>query len=174
MLSDLESGQQVLANAEQDPILMTQNGDGSWTEQSTVSQYFTADPKGCEATSTLPTDFGPPDDLTYSPSSQPLTAAHAIQSAIGNNLLGFAFSAMDSSEADFFGLLPANLQNAAGAFVPPSASSIDAALADERRLRPATARSYPNFNRYERRGGLSDAYGHLCADLNQPATHGPG
>jgi hypothetical protein len=35
---------------------------------------------------------------------------------------------MDSSEADFFGLLPANLQNAAGKFVPPSAASIAAAL----------------------------------------------
>ena len=146
LLSDLESGQQVLANAEQDPILMTQNGDGTWTEQSTVSQYFTADPKGCEATSTLPTDFGPPDDLTYSPSSQPLTAAHAIQSAIGNNLLGFAFSAMDSSEADFFGLLPANLQNAAGVFVAPSASSVDAALADEATSPNGNGTLVPNFN----------------------------
>jgi hypothetical protein len=35
---------------------------------------------------------------------------------------------MDSSEADFFGLLPANLQNPSGAFVPPSAASITAAL----------------------------------------------
>ncbi len=37
---------------------------------------------------------------------------------------------MDSSEADFFGLLPASLQNAAGAFVGPSAQSINAALND--------------------------------------------
>ena len=44
--------------------------------------------------------------------------------------LGFAFSAMDASEADFYGLLPANLQNASGAFVAPSAASITAALND--------------------------------------------
>jgi hypothetical protein len=145
MLSDLESGQQVLANGEQDPILMTPNDQGVLTEQSTVTQYFTADPSGCEATSTLPTDFGAPGDLTYAPSSEPLTAAHAIQAAISNNLLGFAFSAMDSSEADFFGLLPADLQNAAGAFVPPSAASIDAALGDESPSPNGNGTLVPNF-----------------------------
>jgi hypothetical protein len=37
---------------------------------------------------------------------------------------------MDSSEADFYGLFPANLQNAAGQFVAPTQSAIDAALSD--------------------------------------------
>jgi hypothetical protein len=41
---------------------------------------------------------------------------------------GVAFSAMDSSQADFFGLLPASLENAAGQFVSPNQTSIDAAL----------------------------------------------
>ena len=40
------------------------------------------------------------------------------------------FGAMDWSEASYFGLNSANIQNAAGIFVPPSQSSIDAALAD--------------------------------------------
>ena len=35
---DLESGPQILANAEQDPIEMTQNEDGIWNERLTVSQ----------------------------------------------------------------------------------------------------------------------------------------
>ena len=46
----------------------------------------------------------------------------------GQTLLGFG--AMDWSEATYFGLHSANLQNAAGSFVGPSAQSIDAALAD--------------------------------------------
>ena len=75
----------------------------------------------------MPTDFEANNTVGYAPSSEPLTAAHAIQGAISKNLLGFGFSAMDSSEADFFGLLPANLQNAAGAFVAPSSTSITAA-----------------------------------------------
>jgi hypothetical protein len=40
------------------------------------------------------------------------------------------FGAMDWSEATYFGLNPANLQDAAGSFVGPSEQSIDAALAD--------------------------------------------
>jgi hypothetical protein len=37
---------------------------------------------------------------------------------------------MDSSEADFYGLYPAELQNGAGQFVLPSQASVDAALND--------------------------------------------
>jgi hypothetical protein len=46
----------------------------------------------------------------------------------GQSLLGFG--AMDWSEATYFGLNSANLQDAAGAFVGPSEQSIDAALSD--------------------------------------------
>jgi hypothetical protein len=130
MLSDLQSGPQILADAEQDPIEMTQNDDGSWTEDSWVTQGIQSDPKGCEAVSSLPTNLGLPNSGSYFPSSQPLTAAHAIQGFVNGGTLGFAFSAMDASEADFYGLLPANLQNASGAFVAPSSASITAALKD--------------------------------------------
>ncbi len=46
----------------------------------------------------------------------------------GQTLLGFG--AMDWSEATYFGLHSANLQNASGSFVGPSEQSIDAALSD--------------------------------------------
>jgi hypothetical protein len=148
LLTDLESGQQILANAEDDPIEMTQVS-GVWTEANTVTQQIDSDPKGCQAVSTLPTNFasttaGGGSISPYSPSSQPLTAAHTIQGVISKGTLGFAFSAMDSSEADFFGLLPANLQNAAGTFVAPSAASITAALNDATPAPNGTL--IPNFN----------------------------
>ena len=133
-VSDLESGPQLLANGEQDPIEMTQVG-GVWTLNPSVAENFQANPSGCEALSSLPTDFAPQTSAgggisNYAPSSQPLTAAHAISGSASKGLLGFAFTAMDSSEADFYGLLPANLQNASGAFVAPSAPAITAALND--------------------------------------------
>ncbi len=132
LLSDLQSGKQILADAEDDPIEMTDN-EGVWTQAPIVTQQIQADPNGCQALSSLPTNLalttgGTGTVPSYSPSSQPLIAAHTIQGVMSKGTLGFAFSAMDSSEADFFGLLPANLQNASGAFVPPSAASITAAL----------------------------------------------
>ena len=67
------------------------------------------------------------------PSSSPITAAHVMDTLVAKygGTGGFTFTAMDSSEADFFGLLPASLQNAAGAFVGPRrAVDPDAALND--------------------------------------------
>ncbi len=133
-LSDILSGPQILADAELGPIQMTQSGS-TYTLDPTVTQNITSDPKGCQALSSLPTDLASTvaSDgyyAPYAPSSQPLTAAHVIQGVISKGLLGFAFSAMDSSEADFFGLLPANLQNASGAFVAPSTAAVTAALND--------------------------------------------
>jgi hypothetical protein len=46
----------------------------------------------------------------------------------GQTVIGFG--AMDWSEASYFGLNSANIQNSAGDFVSPSESSIDAALSD--------------------------------------------
>ena len=68
-MSDLQSGPQILADAEQDPIEMTQNDDGSWTENSFVEQQIQSDPKGCEAVSSLPTDFKETNTATYAPST---------------------------------------------------------------------------------------------------------
>lgn len=134
-VKDLESSQQLLADGEQDPIEMTQGEDGTWTLDPSVTENVQASPSGCEALSSLPTDLGVQTTAgggisSYAPSSQPLTAAHAISGSTSKGLLGFAFTAMDSSEADFYGLLPANLQNASGAFVAPSAPAITAALND--------------------------------------------
>ncbi len=55
LLTDLESGKQVLADAEDDPIEMTQVS-GVWTEADTVTQQIDSDPNGCQATSSLPTN----------------------------------------------------------------------------------------------------------------------
>jgi hypothetical protein len=131
-VKDILTGQQVLANAERGPIVISgppgQKGVGS-----TVYQYTVAKPSKCSAVSSLPTDFAPPAESVtgqYAPSSSPVTAAHAIEGAVPgySSQGGFAFSAMDTSEADFYGLLPASLQNAAGSFVAPDETSIDAAL----------------------------------------------
>ena len=132
-LSDILSGQQLLADAEQDPVYApgTQNGaDGG-----SLYHWVEYPANECQALSTLPIDFstqGAQANYLYDPSSSPLTAAHAMKAAVTfyGQSGGFAFSAMDSSEADFFGLLPASLQNAAGAFVGPSASAVTAALND--------------------------------------------
>ena len=100
----------------------------------TVTQGIQSDPKGCEALSSMPTNFASatPDVAVspYSPSSQPLMAAHAIQGVVSGGTLGFAFSAMDARRQTSSDLLPASLQNASGALRPPSSASITAALSD--------------------------------------------
>jgi hypothetical protein len=70
----------------------------------------------------------------YSFAETPALQAAALrgftsQGVVADHTLA-AFGAMDWSEASYFGLNAANLQNASGAFVPPSAASIDAALSD--------------------------------------------
>jgi hypothetical protein len=153
---DPMSGQQILADAERGPLPVTQGSSGP-VVSSVVDQFELAKPNKCAAISSLPTDFAPTAATVagqYAPSSSPITAAHAIQSAVTSAVGSgrFAFSAMDSSEADFFGLLPAELQNASGNFVAPTPSAVTAALND------ATANSdgtvSPNFNN----GGDSAAY----------------
>jgi len=133
-LKDIMTSQQLLADAEQGPLAVTKESTG-YVISSTVDQYTLADPGKCQAVSTLPTDFGTSQQSTgdqYNPSSSPLTAAHTISGAMSAyaGQGGFAFSAMDSSEADFYGLLPASLQNAAGNFTGPTPSSVLAALND--------------------------------------------
>jgi hypothetical protein len=144
-LSDLMSGQQILADAEQGPV-PTENNPNSIVDQNIVSPA-----NECQAVSELPTDFAANQSVNlgnYGPSSSPLTAAHAMSGAeatyFKNGYGGFAFTAMDSSEADFYGLLPASLENAAGAFVAPSAQSITAALNDATQNPDGTLS--PNFD----------------------------
>jgi hypothetical protein len=132
-LSDILSGQQLLANAEQDPVYApgTQNGASGGS----LYHWVQSPPNECQALSNLPIDFNTQSAGTnylYNPSSSPLTAAHTMKAAVTfyGQSGGFAFTAMDSSEANFFGLLPATLQNAAGAFVGPSPAGVTAALND--------------------------------------------
>jgi len=54
------------------------------------------------------------------------------------------FAPMNSSEASYYGLLPAALQNAAGQFVLPTATSLDAAIAGATVNKNGTLS--PNFN----------------------------
>jgi hypothetical protein len=128
---DLMSSQQILTNAEQGPLEISKG-----IASSTVSQTAVANPKKCRAISTLPTNFANATNpgTLYKPSSSPILTAHAMQGAFGSTALnaqgGFDFSSMDSSEADFYGLYPVALQNAAGQFVLPNQSSVDAALND--------------------------------------------
>jgi hypothetical protein len=132
-LSDILSGQQLLANAEQDPVYApgTQNGASGGS----LYHWVQSPANECQALSTLPIDFntqGAGTNYLYNPSSSPLTAAHTMKAAVTfyGQSGGFAFTAMDSSEANFFGLLPATLENAAGAFVGPSQAGVTAALND--------------------------------------------
>ena len=146
--NDITSSQQLLSNAENGPLVVTKQG-GVDTVSSTVDQFTTQNPSNCETLSTLPTDFeGTTSGINdrYLPSSSPLSAAHVIQGALANfsGSGGFAFTAMDSSEADFYGLLPASLQNAAGKFEPPDPSSVLAALNDETTNSDGTLS--PNYN----------------------------
>ncbi|HMD47430.1 MAG TPA: hypothetical protein VKG43_14800, partial [Acidimicrobiales bacterium] len=57
----------------------------------------------------------------------------------------FGFALLNWAEASYYGLDPAALQNAAGAFVQPTATSIYAALGDATRD-PTTGAFIPNFN----------------------------
>jgi hypothetical protein len=83
--------------------------------------------KSCQATSQFPT-LNPGGLQQYTPSDTPaLQAKSIIAYGSGANI---GFGAMDWSEAAFNGLHIAALQNASGAFVTPSAASIDAALSD--------------------------------------------
>jgi hypothetical protein len=132
-VQDIMSGQQILADAERGPVPAQNNPNG--LSPGVAYQHVLAPPGKCQALSTLPINLANPGTgiiPSYSPSSQPITAAHAMQGAMSKFLGtgGFAFTAMDSSEADFFGLLPATLQNGAGGFVEPTAASITAALND--------------------------------------------
>jgi PBP superfamily domain len=130
---DLFSGQQILADAELGPVAAANANKG--LTPGVVDQHILYPANKCQALSSLPIDFAGNNSVVnsvYNPSSSPLTAAHVVLGAVPKygGTGGFAFTAMDSSEADFFGLLPASLQNATGAFVGPSAQSIDAALTD--------------------------------------------
>lgn len=132
-LHDMLSGQQILADAELDPVAAQKNQNG--LTAGVVDQHVVYPAKKCQALSALPIDFAGSTATVngiYEPSSSPLTASHAVLGAVAKygGTGGFGFTAMDSSEADFFGLLPASLQNAAGAFVGPSAQSVTAALSD--------------------------------------------
>jgi hypothetical protein len=144
---DITSSQQLLSNAENGPLTVTQQG-GVNVVSNVVDQFTTQNPSNCQSLSTLPTDFSSTSQAstTYLPSSSPLSAAHVIQGALTNytGSGGFAFTAMDSSEADFYGLLPASLQNAAGGFETPNATSVLAALGDETANSDGTLS--PNFN----------------------------
>jgi hypothetical protein len=146
---DITSSQQLLSNAENGPLVVTKQSGGGFTVSNVVDQFTTEDPSKCTTLSTLPTDFaGTTQGATfnYLPSSSPLSAAHVIEGALGayTGSGGFAFTAMDSSEADFYGLLPASLQNAAGSFETPNPSSVLAALNDETTNADGTLS--PNFN----------------------------
>ena len=130
-VNDIMSSQQLLSNAENGPIVVTKPPN-LIVDRSTIQK-----PNDCQALSTLPIDFAADTQgaaRTFQPSSSPVTAAHALEAALPNFTgtgAGFDFTAMDSSEADFFGLFPASLQNAAGSFQLPATSSIQAALNEE-------------------------------------------
>ncbi len=75
---------------------------------------------------------------TYGESELPALQAKAMRSyAFGGSTVPFfstnpaaAFGVMDSSEASFYGLYTASLQNAAGNFVSPTVANLEAALAN--------------------------------------------
>ena len=131
LVNDIMSSQQLLSNAENGPIVVT-DPPNLIVDRSTIQK-----PTKCQTLSTLPIDFAADDQgtaRTFQPSSSPVTAAHVLQAALPNFTgvgAGIDFTAMDSSEADFFGLFPASLQNAAGRFQLPAGSSVQAALNDE-------------------------------------------
>jgi hypothetical protein len=146
-VQDIMSGQQIVADAEQGPVPAQGNSNGF--SPGVVAQRVLYPPNTCQALSALPIDFANSqagNNAVYNPSSEPLLAAHAMDGAIPkySGSGGFAFTAMDSSEADFYGLLPASLQNAAGTFAAPDASSIIAALKDTTTNPDGTIT--PNFN----------------------------
>ena len=81
----------------------------------------------CTPTSQFPT-ISPGSLVGYGPADTPALQAKAIRGFGGGQSIGFG--AMDWSEASFWGLYAASLQNAAGRFMTPTTSSITAALAD--------------------------------------------
>jgi hypothetical protein len=105
---------------------------GTLTTPPTQSPFWNPDTnpsewpfKTCQATSQFPT-LSPGDLSQYQPADTPALQAKSIRAyGTSGNL---AFGAMDWSEASFNGLNVAALQNASGAFVTPTQSSIDAAL----------------------------------------------
>lgn len=148
-VSDILSGQQILADAEYGPVPVGTNAQTAGQSSGVVEHQVRVPASKCKTLSTLPIDFGSQGDKNsffYQPSSSPITAAAAINKAMKfySGSGGFAFGAMDSSEADFYGLLPASLQNAAGAFVAPTAQSVDAALSDATQNPDGTLS--PNFD----------------------------
>ena len=148
LLQDITSSQQLLSNAENGPLVVTKE-KGGYTVSNTVYQSTIQNPSKCQTLSTLPTDFASAQAGVadrYLPSSSPVTAAHVVDGALPNfaGTGGFAFTGMDSSEADFYGLLPAALQNAAGSFELPTPSSVLAALNDETTNADGTLS--PNFD----------------------------
>jgi hypothetical protein len=103
----------------------------------------------CQATSSIPTLSSLSSG--YSPSEDPSLQAKSMRSwAYGGGQVpspgspdgsyggGVALGIMDSSEASFYGLDTASLENADGQFVAPTASSLAAAEAD---LAPCTVAS---------------------------------
>jgi hypothetical protein len=81
------------------------------------------------------------DQGSYQPAQTPVNEAKAIRTEWGGGTEGpvpglfgpntaAGFGAMDWGDAAYLGLDAANLQNASGTFVAPSAGSIDAALSD--------------------------------------------
>jgi hypothetical protein len=147
-VQDILTGQQVLADSELGPVEFN-NG-----KESTFVAPMAANAHKCETLSTLPQNFAnvPASNKSggYQPAISPLTAAHTLQTFESNNSGGgFDFSSMDSSEADYFGLYPAALENAAGQFVLPNQASIDAGVGDatpnpDGTLSPNFATSDPN------------------------------
>jgi hypothetical protein len=81
--------------------------------------------KTCDPTSQFPT-LSAGSLSQYQPSDTPALQAKSIRAYGSSGNL--AFGAMDWSEASFNGLNVAALQNGSGAFVTPSAASIDAAM----------------------------------------------
>ncbi len=75
--------------------------------------------------------------VSYGESQLPSLQAHSMRAfAFGGQTVPpfttnqtAAFGVMDSSEADFYGLYPASLENAAGNFVTPTVANLEAALA---------------------------------------------
>lgn len=143
-VNDLMSAAQILVDAEQGPLEVTKNASGELTASNTVTQGFLFPPSQCSPESKIPDDFADTQQTQagfYEPSSSPLTQAHAMQGAVNSDYYGkggVAFGAMDSSQADFLGLLPASLENAAGQFVAPTQASVDAAVADAKTSKDGT------------------------------------
>jgi len=65
---------------------------------------------------------------TNDPNQQELKLSGFVAPPNATNTAVAGFAPMNSSEANYYGLLPAALQNAAGRFVLPTATSLDAAL----------------------------------------------